>query len=168
MWVTLNIAEGVAGHWFTGGIITSLFNGHHGYCQGIDGQYLDGLSLTYGAPSLPQHIWTFASGLFSGNRHSVQSWNICPCNNNNTYPSPLFVGNDYFCESLKQYHRSIRTFRYYGYVSFQNDLLWDGQVCESGGIYCKFNNPPWFTKKLPNSTTDGIQLRVHAVQQFLC
>ena len=48
------------------------FFGHHRYGQGIDGQYVDGLSLMYGAPGLHQHIWTFASGLFSGNCHSVQ------------------------------------------------------------------------------------------------
>ena len=34
--------------------------------QGIDGQYVDGLSLPHGAPGSRQHIWTFASGLFTG------------------------------------------------------------------------------------------------------
>ena len=35
--------------------------------QSIDGYYVDGLSLTHGAPGSRQHIWTFASGLFTGN-----------------------------------------------------------------------------------------------------
>ena len=31
----------------------------------IDSQYVDGLSLTHGVPGSRQHIWTFASGLFT-------------------------------------------------------------------------------------------------------
>ena len=78
----------------------------------------------------------------------------CPCDNGNTtYPSPPFVGNDYFCESILP-HSS------YQQISYPNAPLWDGQVCEGGGTCCKFNNPPWFTKNLANSTTDDIELRL--------
>ena len=40
----------------------NAFYGHHVGRQGIDGYYVDGLSLTHGAPGSRQHIWTFASG----------------------------------------------------------------------------------------------------------
>ena len=76
----------------------------------------------------------------------------CPCDNRNTYPSPPFVGNDYFCESV--------TRSSFDDVFFPNATLWDGQVCEVGGTCCQFNNPPWFTKNLANSTTDNIELRL--------
>ena len=128
------------------------FYGYHDSRQVIDGYYVDGLSLTHGAPGSRQHIWTFASGLFTGNQSSVHPNHRCPCDNNNTYPSPPFVGNDYFCESVNQSG--------WARVFYPNATLWDGQVCEGGGTCCQFNNPPWFTKNLANSTTDDIELRL--------
>ena len=127
------------------------FWGYHQRRQGIDGQYVDGLSLTHGAPGSRQHIWTFASGLFTGSRGSSYNIYQCPCDNGNTRPSPPFVGNDYFCESVTQ--------NSWARVFYPNAPLWDGHVCEGGGTCCKFNNPPWFTKNLANSTTEDIELR---------
>ena len=122
---------------------------------GIDGSYVDGLSLTHGAPGSRQHIWTFASGITTGNRYS--SFLRCPCDNGNTHPVPPFVGNSYFCESIL----SQCTYREcYRRIFYPNAPLWDGQVCEGGGTCCKLNNPPWFTKNLANSTTDDIELRI--------
>ena len=131
------------------------FYGYHGYHhQGIDGQYVDGLSLTYGAPGSRQHIWTFTSGLYTGSRSSIYSNNRCPCDNGNTYPSPPFVGSDYFCESTRP-ESDWGT-----HIFYPNATLWDGQVCEGSGTCCKFNCPPWFTKNLSNQTTRDIELRV--------
>ena len=127
------------------------FMGYHSSRQGkvVDGQYVDGLSLTHGASGSRQHIWTFASGLYTGN--SGRSFDRCPCDNGNTFLSPPFVGNDYFCESVTPSSAFVR---------YPNAPLWDGQVCEGGGTCCKFNNPPWFTKNLANSTTEDIELRL--------
>ena len=127
------------------------FYSYHNDRQGIDGYYVDGLSLTHGVPGSRQHIWTFASGLFAGNR-SINLIHQCPCGNGNTYPSPPFVGSDYFCESVTQSSWPL--------VFYSNATLWDGQVCEGGGTCCQLNNPPWFTKNLANSTTDNIELRL--------
>ena len=79
----------------------------------------------------------------------------CPCDNNNIYPSPLFVGNDYFCESVRE--------NSWADIFYPNAPLWDGQVCEGGGTCCQFNNPPWFTKILANPTTENIELRLLVV-----
>ena len=129
------------------------FYGYHNNRQGIDGQYVDGLSLTHGAPGSRQHIWTFASGLFTGSHSSSYPRFRCPCDNGNTtYRSPSFVGNDYFCESVTQ--------RSWASVFYPDALLWDGQVCEGGGTCCQFNNPPWFTKNLARYTTEDIELRL--------
>ena len=43
--------------------------------QGIDGYYVDGISLTHGGIGMRQHIWTFAAGL-----SEVSSRFLCPCN----------------------------------------------------------------------------------------
>ena len=134
--------------------------GFYGYWfahQGIDRQYVDGLSLTHGAPGSRQHIWTFASGLFTGS-HSSYPYYQCPCDNGNTtYRSPPFVGNDYFCESVTQSS--------YAFVFYPAAQLWDGKVCEGGGTCCKLNNPPWFTKNLTYPTTDSIELRLCLIQR---
>ena len=134
------------------------FYGHSVNRQGIDHSYVDGLSLTHGFPGARQHIWSFASGHFTGSsssRHSsYRSWQ-CPCDNVNFYPSPSFVGNDYFCESVLNDY--VLLSNYYLYL---NATLWDGQICEGGGVCCHFNNPPWFTKNLTSPTTDRIELRL--------
>ena len=131
------------------------FYGYNNLNQGIDGYYVNGLSLTHGAPGSRQHIWTFASGLYAGGGSSGSYPNLrCPCDNGNTYPSPPFVGNNYFCNS-------ILTNWYVNWQRFHaNATLWDGQVCEGGGGCCQLNNPPWFTKNLTTPTTDGIELRL--------
>ena len=155
VWVALSTAECVAGHWLTGLVRTLFFLGYYVYSHGINDQYVDGLSLTHGAPGSRQHIWTFASGLFTGSQGGYNGYK-CPCDNDNTIysSSPSFVGNDYFCEST-------RTASNWNVLSFfPNATLWDGQVCEGGGTCCKFNNPPWFTKNLTSSTTDDIELRL--------
>ena len=128
------------------------FYGHYNDRQGIDGYYVDGLSLTHGASSSRQHIWTFASAWFTEIRDNSWPHTQCPCDNNNTYPSPPFVGNDYFCESVTQSN--------WQRIFYPNATLWDGQVCEGGGTCCQFNNPPWFSKTLANSTTEDIELRL--------
>ena len=100
----------------------------------IDTHYVDGISLTHGRPR--RHIWTFAAA------HDDTS--LCPCNNE-TIQTPGFVGNDYFCDT-----GNIR----------DGDPLWDGEGCSAGSTCCSFNNPPWFYKQLPQSTTDDIEMRV--------
>ena len=132
--------------------VNAAFYGYHYRGHGIDGQYVDGLSLTHGAPGSRQHIWTFASGWFT-NRNNNLAIAQCPCDNGNAYPSSPFVGNDYFCES-------VVTQPDYQRVFYLNATLWDGQVCEGGGTCCQLNNPPWFTKNLARYTTDSIELRL--------
>ena len=94
------------------------FHGYHAYRQGIDGYYVDGLSLTHGAPGSRQHIWTFASGLFAGNRNSSHPTFRFHCD---TKPSPPFVGNDYFCESIPAQF-SVQ------HIFFPSATLWDGHA----------------------------------------
>ena len=123
------------------------------YLRGIDGSYIDGVSLTHGRSGSREHIWTFAAGLIESDQNSGYFHYRCPCDTSNNDMVPSFVGNDYFCES------GVNS-DWIGYNFYPNDPLWDGQNCTANSTCCEFNNPPWFTKTLNASTTDDIELRI--------
>ena len=119
----------------------------------IDGQYVDGVSLTHGS-SPRKHIWIFAAAL--DEVHS-NHW-VCPCTRPDlTYTGrvPPFIGQDYFCET-----GSRNVFQFH--TLYPEDPLWDGQGCGAQSTCCSFNNPPWFCKDLPQPTRDDIELRLCA------
>ena len=62
----------------------------------IDSVYFCGVAVMHGNPR--QHIWTFAAG---GLENITYHYLSSPCDTNriDTTPAPLFVGEDYFCES---------------------------------------------------------------------
>ena len=119
--------------------------------QTIDEHYVDGATLTHGPVGAREHIWTFASArLEDGNTNPTAA---CPCalDTSSTVVVPPFIGDDYFCESgtLSNGASGI----------FYDDPLWDGDGCPEGNSCCTFNNPPYFTRQLPASTSDDIELR---------
>ena len=117
----------------------------------LEQSYVNGVSLTHGAAGERQHIWTFAAGLSEGMRYS----DIYKCPNDFDGPeSPPYVNGDYFCESGNS--DDINAYR----VFFGGDPLWDGKGCGFNTTSCQFNNPPYFSKILPASTTDDIELRL--------
>ena len=107
---------------------------------GIDGVYVDGVSITRGSPR--KHVWSLGG---STAKHG------CPCSSSRQVVS--FVGSDYYCES--------------GFPSGpQNtfgvaDPLWDGKNCPSNEARC-CSPPllPWFLKRIGSMTTDNIEMRV--------
>ena len=122
--------------------------------QTIDSVFVDGVILTHGQ-SPRQHIWTFAAAQGEQNYHNTAG--NCPCVLSDMAGEtsvPPFIGQDYFCDT----GNSQST--YNGFYS--SDPLWDGQGCGFSSTCCEFNNPPWFCKQLPQSTTDDIELRVCA------
>lgn len=122
----------------------------------IDYPYVEGVSLTHGSPRSRVHIWTFAAA-----RHEIISelppHYSCPCINDQVDREvaliPSSVGDDYFCDTGSQGGVELNVF--YG-----NNPLWDGAGCGPQSKCCSFNNPPWFHKQLPQSTTDDIEMRV--------
>ena len=128
---------------------TDAFRAYHrGEVTTIDGAYVEGVSLTHGSPR--QHIWTFASG--HNERNSRVDF-ICPCDATIDITIPPFVGGDYFCESGRNSHQTT-------YFFPDDDPLWDGDGCIASSTCCSFNNPPYFTKQLPNPTSDDIEARI--------
>ena len=89
----------------------------------IDGQYVDGVSLTYGR-SPRKHIWTFAAAL--DEVHS-NHW-VCPCTRPDlTYTGrvPPFIGQDYFCETGSRNVFQFHTL----YIPRRPTLGWTGMWC---------------------------------------
>ncbi len=128
------------------------FVGYHGRRYTINDPYVTGLSFTHGTPR--SHIWTFAAGYYQGvSGDTAGLLHRCPCNHGNTYGSPPFVGNDYFCES------GVNSTSARGIKLFPDDPLWDGRGCIPGNQCCQHNNPPWFYKTLA-PTTDNIEMRM--------
>ena len=130
------------------GATTAFFTFH----LGIDSYYVCGVSLTHGEPGSRQHIWTFAGGVTEESSNFRDY--LCPCDTYDYSRVPQFVGNDYFCESGFHFPWT------FAFILYPNDPLWDGEDCTANSSCCQFNNPPWFTKNLPNPTTDDIELRI--------
>ena len=78
----------------------------------------------------------------------------CPCFQSSTTSPPSVVGNDYFCDTAVWGSSTAEG------VFHPDDPLWNGQGCASISNCCEFNNPPWFCKQLPQSTTDNIEFRL--------
>ena len=117
----------------------------------IDDHYVDGISLTHGH-NPRKHIWTFVGAV-----DEVQNQRVCPCTNINNTVSiviPPYVGSDYFCDTGSKTHVE--------YKFYPDDPLWDGQGCGRLNTCCSFNNPPWFMKQLPSSTSDDIEMKLCA------
>ena len=121
----------------------------------IDDQYVDGISLTHGR-NPRKHIWTFVAALHEVIPVSHRQY-LCPCTNIHnplSIPIPPYVGSDYFCDTGSE--------GFFHHIFYPNDPLWDGQGCGRLNTCCSFNNPPWFMKELPSSTSDDIEMRLCA------
>ena len=69
--------------------------------QGIDGAYLDGISLTHGVQGSRQHIWSFVGAYYDQDPTYRTDLN-CPCTNSAVHwPNkiPSFINNNYFCDT---------------------------------------------------------------------
>ena len=129
-----------------------------GYYENINGPYIDGVSLTHGAPNKRQHIWSFVSA-FNEHTGSYQTIYNCPCSNTGVdwpHQIPSFIGNNYFCDSGLAAPPSAQQLS----TVYDSDPLWDGKGCGSTSTCCQFNKPPWFYANLPGPTSDDLELRI--------
>ena len=136
----------------TGYQYTSPDGVHVSNQNNLNGDYVDGVSITRGFPH--QHVWTLIAGLFETNNFGY-SGNICPCATGSTQQVQSFVGDHYFCESAltaSEWQQQLYT----------SDPLWDGQSCGSNeSPCCNVTGIPWFHRDYGNTTTtDYIELRV--------
>ena len=105
----------------------------------VEGNYLDGVSVTHGAPGSRTHVWSFGAGHPTGMYRAR-----CPCDNSDrSVAPPSEVGENYFCAT-----------------TYSGDRLWSGSDCYTASSCCSFHNPPYFSVQLPKPTRDQIELRV--------
>ena len=109
----------------------------------INSAYVDGVSLTRG--NHRQHIWSFAA---AGRMDRI-------CDDCRNEPRPGSVGSDFFCDT-GNFLPSSTTFDTF----YSANPLWDGVGCTADNECCPTDNPPYFLKTLPQSTTDDIEMRV--------
>ena len=123
------------------------FSSYYNFNFRLNETYVDGVSITYGAPVL-KHIWTYAT---------AAALRSCPCNSDSTHQAPPYVGSDYYCETGNNIQVTPRFITGF----FSNDPLWDGQQCVGvEAPCCTHPNMPWFIKALGETTTEDIQLRL--------
>ena len=125
----------------------------------IDGNYVDGVSITHGYHPR-KHIWTFAAAVSEATTvAALHPTAICSCTNSQISPSflqpvPSFIGNDYFCDTGNDLGNP------YYQTFYPSNPLWNGQGCGSNSTCCSFNTPPWFFKTLSSSVGDNLELRI--------
>ena len=120
---------------------------------GLESFYLEGISITHGNPR--QHVWSFAATPGESYTTLSSDPSLCPCSNPDVnYSTPIFVGNDYFCETGTTLPCCPKG------MFFEDDPLFDGQGCGPMSSCCSYNNPPWFCKTLSESTTDDLEVRI--------
>jgi hypothetical protein len=117
----------------------------------IDEVYMDGVSINTHGTSSRAHIWSYAAGVTE--RSPEHTPNNCPCSPEAGTESPPFVGENYYCESGNP------SDKYEPIQLYPNDPLWDGQQCE-GTCCTDTHSPPWFSVRLPDTTTDMIEVRI--------
>ena len=89
----------------------------------LEQNYVDGVSLTHGAPGSRQHIWTFAAALTEGTTLTIY---ICACTNTaQHWPNqvPSHIGSNYFCTTGNPGPGYTHN------IIHADDPLWDGEGC---------------------------------------
>ena len=114
----------------------------------INESYLDGVSVTYAQPH--NHMWRYVAGVTE--RNASNSVGNCPCSTAARTGPQLFVGDNYYCESGNPATDTFSSF-------YSADKLWNGKQCE-GTCCTDSKSPPWFSVRLPNPTTEGIEVRI--------
>ncbi len=109
------------------------------FSESLERAYIDGISLTHGAPGSREHIWTFVAAIYES-KSSASTGSKCPCTDSSfSWPHtvPSFIGNNYFCDT-GDHDTGYINGRYY-----PNEPLFDGQGCGPDSTCCQFNTPPW-------------------------
>ena len=113
----------------------------------MNGVYVDGVSTTLGDPR--KHVWTYAVGLSDDFNYGYSN---CPCACHFALSIPLFVGENYYCES-----GNIGTF---DYSVLYSDALWDGEERLPDNSCCDRIGQPWFFHQLPISVKGHLEVRM--------
>ena len=146
------------------GSTDAFFPSVDGRSPGLEGVYIEGVSLTHGPAGSRQHIWSFVAALYETDpNYAIAPFYVCPCTNTDfTWPFqvPSFIGSNYFCDTGNPGPGFTLT------SVHTDDPLWDGTGCGPTNACCRLHTPPWFCATLPQATTDDIELRICNDQPF--
>ena len=124
--------------------------------DGLEEDYVDGVSLTHGAPGSRQHIWTFVAANYETGAPYFPHVNCACTNTEEDWPYKVYsyIGNNYFCATGNPGPGDDFN------TIYADNPLWDGEGCGATNACCQLNNPPWFCTTLPQPTTEDIEMRV--------
>jgi len=131
--------------------LSATFWGYHRGSFNIEGNYADGLLLTYGRPR--NHIWSYVYGRYD----NITAHFSCPCAGGGFTPPP-FVGDNYYCEAGATDTIDHGTYYF-------DDPLWDGAGCITSRC-CDNPTQPWFYQQLNGTTTSDIEARICHIDSF--
>ena len=137
-------------YFFSQGATPSGFYTPVSYSATVNGVYVDGVSITLGDPR--KHIWTYAVGLTDDGNFGDGHFN-CPCAKVAIPRVPIFVGNNYYCESGDTGSHSTSEF-------YPDDPLWDGEQCLPGNSCCDRADQPWFFHQLTINQEQHLEARI--------
>ena len=112
----------------------------------IDGLYVSGVTITRGPANDRTHVWTYASGYGEDGQNSQGG---SPCNTRGS-ASPIFVGDNYFCETATVHAPQNQW--------YTNYTMWQGN-CYEGSNCCPDDGRPWFNVALDSPTNQDIEVR---------
>ena len=122
---------------------------------GINGVYVDGVSITIGMPRI--HVWTYGVGVSVTYNYPSS---CCPCA---VYPgknTPPYVGDKYFCQSGCEGRYSADTF-------YTSNPLWQGYNCTApADSCCSYGGQPVFHRIFPIKYDEDIEVRICASETF--
>ena len=136
-------------HAFTLGLTPSDLYVPVTHSKTVNGVYVDGVSITLGYPR--KHIWTYAIGL--SDDFERYKYANCPCARNSLLEAPVFVGDNYYCESGNTGVALSSSF-------YIGDPLWDGKQCLPGNSCCDRTGQPWFFHQLPINEKEHLEVRI--------
>lgn len=116
---------------------------------GINGPYVDGVSITLGFPR--KHIWTYAIGYSEDENYP---FNNCPCAVTPGPNPPSFVGEHYYCQSGSPTYPTSNSY-------YTDAPLWQGTGCNNArDNCCAIIGMPFFYREFLFYQHESIEVRI--------
>ena len=128
---------------------TDAFCRVSGTSASIDDPYVDGVSITHGQTPR-KHIWTYAVGI-QRYTEGYRKVSTCPGSGANSSVQPSFVGLNYFCASGNLDPDTWEA-KVYDETPLWSNAKGSCTDCDENDLY--------FCVKLPEATTDDIEMRI--------
>ena len=123
-----------------------------GLCDGfqsssLDGNYVDGISITYNDSNVRQHLYTYVVG-----REQKAISEACECHGA-TPNHHLFLLWDFMCDSGFEANTATAS-------SVATRTLFTGEGCAVNSGCCHLVGAPWFYRSIPVEITSRLELRI--------